>query len=151
MRYYLRHRFTVICLRVSLCVCCRVGSEIMGRIFTKFGSHTRRRTFDYILQAIRIIIWTVNFIVFIHIPVVTHTHTHPFNSPFSGTTRVSRYQKGKPIGILLKQETVSGSGISWTICKSAPRSRQITMPAPHHSVFYRPDALLAAQPTVSKH
>ena len=23
------------------------------------------------------------------------THTHPFNSPFSGTTRVSRYQKGK--------------------------------------------------------
>jgi len=80
-----------------------------------------------------------------------HTHTHPFNSPFSGTTRVSRYQKGKPIGILLKQEAVSGSGISWTICKSAPRSRQITMPAPHHSVFYRPDALLAAQPTVSKH
>jgi len=24
-----------------------------------------------------------------------HTHTHPFNGPFSGTTRVSRYQKGK--------------------------------------------------------
>ena len=24
----------------------------------------------------------------------THTHTHPFNGPFSGTTRVSRYQKG---------------------------------------------------------
>jgi len=22
------------------------------------------------------------------------THTHPFNGPFSGTTRVSRYQKG---------------------------------------------------------
>jgi len=30
---------------------------------------------------------------------------------------------------------MSGSGISWAICKSAPRSRQITMPAPHHSVF----------------
>ena len=28
-----------------------------------------------------------------------------------------------------------GSGISWAICKSAPRSRQITTPAPHHSVF----------------
>jgi len=29
---------------------------------------------------------------------------------------VSRYQKGKkPIWILLKQETVSGSGISWAI------------------------------------
>jgi len=25
----------------------------------------------------------------------THTHTHPFNGPFSGTTRVSRYQRGK--------------------------------------------------------
>jgi len=24
-----------------------------------------------------------------------HTHTHPFNCPLSGTTRVSRYQKGK--------------------------------------------------------
>jgi len=23
------------------------------------------------------------------------THTHPFNGPFSGTTQVSRYQKGK--------------------------------------------------------
>ena len=41
------------------------------------------------------------------------THTHPFNGPLSGNTQVSRYQKGKPIGILLKQETVRGSGISW--------------------------------------
>ena len=44
-----------------------------------------------------------------------------------------------------------GSGIRWAICKSAPRSRQITTPAPHHSVFYRPDALPAAQPAASKH
>ena len=114
-----------------------------------------------------------------------YTHTHPFNGSFSGTTQVSRYQKGKPIWILLKQETVSGSGISWAICKSAPCSKQTpyqhpttqfftgrmdfteagdsewqwhqlghmqvctllqtdTMPTPHHSVFYRPDALPAA-------
>ena len=46
---------------------------------------------------------------------------------------------------------MTGSGISWAICKSAPCSRQITMPAPHHSVFSRPDALPAAQPTASKH
>jgi len=26
---------------------------------------------------------------------VIDTHTHPFNGSFSGTTRVSRYQKGK--------------------------------------------------------
>ena len=25
----------------------------------------------------------------------THTHTQPFNGPLSGTTQVSRYQKGK--------------------------------------------------------
>ena len=81
---------------------------------------------------------------------ICYTHT-PVNGPFSGTTRVSRYQKGKPIWILLKQETVSGSGISWAVCKSALRSRQIAMPAPHHSVFYRPDALPVVQPTVSKH
>jgi len=37
--------------------------------------------------------------------------------------------------ILLKQEIVSGSGISWAICKSALRSRQVTTPASHYSVF----------------
>jgi len=67
----------------------------------------------------------------------------------SRTTRVSRYQKGKTNLDLLKQETMSGSGISWAICKSAPRSRQITTPAPHHSVFYMPDALPTAQQTMS--
>ena len=39
----------------------------------------------------------------------------------------------KPIWILLKQETVSGNGISWAIYKSAPPSRQITMLPPRHS------------------
>jgi len=70
-----------------------------------------------------------------------------FNSPFAKTAQVSQYQNGKPIWILMKQEAVSGSGISWAICKSAPRSKEITMPAPHHLVF----ALPAAQLTVSKH
>jgi len=69
----------------------------------------------------------------------------------SGPTRVSRHQKGKTNLDLLEQETVIGSGISWSIWKSAPCSRQITTPAPHHSVFYRPDALPATQPTASQH
>ena len=31
---------------------------------------------------------------------------------------------------------MGGNGIRWTICKSvASRSRQITMPVPHHSIF----------------
>jgi len=59
----------------------------------------------------------------------THTHTHTFNGPLSRTTWVSQYQKGKT------NLDFTGSGISWAMCKYAPRSRQITMPAPHHSVF----------------
>ena len=27
--------------------------------------------------------------------ILKHTHIHPFNGPLSGTTQVSRYQKGK--------------------------------------------------------
>ena len=46
-------------------------------------------------------------------------------------------RKVKPIWILLKQEAVSGSGIKWAIRKSTTRSRQITMPIPHHSVFFQ--------------
>ena len=80
----------------------------------------------------------------------THTHTRLI-APFPGLPGWAGTRKVKPIWILLKQETVNGSGISWAICKSAPCSRQITTPAPHHSVFYRPDALPAAQPTASKH
>jgi len=80
----------------------------------------------------------------------THTHTR-LTALFPGLPGSAGTRKVKLIWILLKQETVSGSGISWAICKSAPRSRQITVPAPHHSVFYRPEALPAAQPTASKH
>jgi len=52
-------------------------------------------------------------------------------------------RKVKPVWILLQQETVGGI--------SAPRSRQITTPAPHLSVFYGPNALPATQLTVAKH
>jgi len=79
-----------------------------------------------------------------------HTHTRlavlcPGLPSWAGTCKV------KPIWILPKQETVSGSGISWAACKSAPRSRQITTPAPHHSVFLQAGCPSAAQPTVSRH
>ena len=78
----------------------------------------------------------------------THTHTHPFNSPFPGLPGWAGTRKVKPTWILLKQETVSGSGISWAVCKSAPRSRQITTPAPHHSVFLQ-DGCPSCRPTNS--
>jgi len=35
--------------------------------------------------------WYKRYVFYWH---YTHTHTHPFNGPFSGTTQVSRYQKG---------------------------------------------------------
>ena len=82
---------------------------------------------------------------------IVNTHTHPFNGPFSGTTRVSRYQKGKTILDFTEARDSEWQWHQWAIWKSAPRSRQITTPAPHHSVFYRPDALPATQPTASKH
>ena len=80
----------------------------------------------------------------------TDTHTR-LTALFPGLPGWAGTRKVKPIWILLKQETVSGSGISWAICKFAPRSRQITTLAPYHSVFYWPDALPAAQPTASMH
>ena len=64
-----------------------------------------------------------------------NTHTHPFNGPYPGLPGWGGTRKVKPVWILLKQETVSGSGISWAICKSASCSRQITTPTLHHSVF----------------
>ena len=50
----------------------------------------------------------------------THTHTHTFNSPFSGLPGWAGTRKVKPIWILLKQETVSGSGIRWASLHLAP-------------------------------
>ena len=62
-----------------------------------------------------------------------HTHTR-LTTLFPGQPGWAGTPKVKPIWILLKQE----SEWQWHqmgICKSAPRSRQITTPAPHHSVF----------------
>jgi len=64
---------------------------------------------------------------------------HPFNGLFSRTTWLSRYWKRKTsLGVREARDdgVLECSGISWTICKqSAPHFRQITTPAPHHSVF----------------
>jgi len=53
-------------------------------------------------------------------PITTHTVVLLLFWNLSGTTRVSRYQKGKTNLDLLEQEIVSGSGICWAICKYAP-------------------------------
>ena len=83
------------------------------------------------------------------VAIKAHQHTQKFNCLVSGTSWVSRYQKGKT-----KLDFTEARDSEWQwhqLCHMQVCSRQITMPAPHHSVFYRPDALPAAQPTASKH
>ena len=48
---------------------------------------------------------------------------------------MSRYQKGKTNLDFTEARDSEWQRISWAICKFAPLSRQITTPAPHHSVF----------------
>jgi len=62
-------------------------------------------------------------------------HTHPLNGPLSGTTQVSRYQKGKTNLDFTEARDSEWQWHQLAVCKSAPRSRQITTPAPHHSFF----------------
>jgi len=53
------------------------------------------------------------------------------------------YQKGKANLDFNEAEEVSGSGISWVVCKSVPHPS-------HYSVSYRLKSLPAVQPTASK-
>ena len=61
--------------------------------------------------------------------VLIHTHSR-LTALFPGLPGRAATRKVKPIWILLKQETVSGNGISWAICWSALCSRETTTPAP---------------------
>jgi len=84
-------------------------------------------------------------------PLTTRLHTHPFNGPFSGTTRVIRYQKGKTN---LDFTEARDSEWQWhqlghmQVCTLLQTDNHANNPP---LSFYRPDALPAAQPTVSKH
>jgi len=62
------------------------------------------------------------------------TYTHPFNGPLSGTTRVSRYQKGKT-NLDFTEARDSEWQWHWLGHMRVCTLLQTTMPAPHHSVF----------------
>jgi len=47
-------------------------------------------------------------------------------------------------------DKVSGSGIRWAICKSAPHSRHITMPVPQHSISYYANSTAYVITAISK-
>jgi len=78
-------------------------------------------------------------------------HTHSFNGTFSGTTQVSRYQKGKT-----NVDFTGARNSEWQwhqlgrmqVCTSHQTDNHASTPP---LSFYRPDALPAAQPTASKH
>jgi len=80
------------------------------------------------------------------------THKHSFKGTFSGTTWVSRYQKGKTN---LDLTEARDSEWQWhqlgrmQVCTSLQTDNHASTP-PLES-FYRPDALPAAQTTPSKH
>jgi len=81
----------------------------------------------------------------------THTTILLLFLNMSGTTQVSRYQKGKTRKVktnldLLEQETVSGSGICWAICKSAPHP---TQPRQHPTTQFLQAGCPSCRPTNS--
>ena len=82
--------------------------------------------------------------------ILTHTHTHPFNGPFPRLPGISQYQKGKTN---LDFTVARDSEWQWhqlghmQACTSLQTDNHASTPP----FFYRPDALLAAQPTSSKH
>ena len=58
-----------------------------------------------------------------NVTILIHTLTR-LTALFPGLPGSAGTRKVKPIWILVKEETVSGSGISWAICKSAQTDRQ---------------------------
>jgi len=79
------------------------------------------------------------------------SHTHPFNGHFSGTTPVSQYQKGKT-----NLDFIEARDSEWQWHQLGHMQVCISLKTDNHTstpqlVFYRPDALPAAQRTASKH
>ena len=152
----------------SYCNCCTINLHMLKMMKTKCESIMEvwgvcRATFEH-LNSVKITVsskckeinlWWKKIEA---IDITQHTHTQPFYTTvlllfwkMSGTTRVSRYQKGKTSKVktdldLLEQEIVSGSGICWAICKSAPHPRQ---PRQHPTLSFLQAGCPSCRPTNS--
>jgi len=78
------------------------------------------------------------------------TYIHPLNG-HSGTTQVSRYQKGK-----INLDFTEPRDSEWQWHQLGHMQVSTSLQTDNHAgtpplSFYRPDALSAAQPTASKH
>jgi len=80
--------------------------------------------------------------------VAVHAHTHPFNGPLSGTTRVSRYKTNLDFTEARDSEWQWHQLGRMQVCTSLQTDNHASTPP---LCFYRPDALPAAQPTASQH
>jgi len=74
------------------------------------------------------------------------THSHPFKGPLSKTTWMSRYQKGKT-----SLDFTGARNTEWQWHQLGYMLKTDNHASTPPQLFYRPDALPAAQPTVSKH
>ena len=74
------------------------------------------------------------------------THSHPFNGLLSKTTWVSRYQKGKT-----SLDFTGARNTEWQWHQLGYMLKTDNHASTPPQLFYRPDALPAAQPTVLKH
>jgi len=76
-----------------------------------------------------------------------YTHTHPFNGPFSGTTQVSRYQKGET-----NVDFTEARDSEWQWHQLGHMQICTSHQTDNHASTrqLRPDALPATQPTGSK-
>ena len=72
-----------------------------------------------------------------------------FNGSISRWTWVSRYQNVSILDFIGAKDD-GGGGDNWS-CKSCKAPVKSSPPTNQHPVFYRPDALPVAQPTVSKY
>jgi len=137
--------------------CCLGKKKILCQKCYLLGAYNFRHTFvPYIGTIVNSISlskrkngeWDMNIY---YLWLIVSEYTHPFNGPFSGTTRVSRYQKGKTY---LDFTEARDSEWQWhqlghmQVCTSLQTDNHASTPP---LSFYRPDALPAAQPTASKH
>ena len=143
---------------LNVCVCARtVMRGRCGIIYlqSRHGRHTLRTRGSWTCwprvrwtaaQTAKFVDWTTRTL-----SAMRYTHTHPFNGPFSGTTQVSRYQKGKTN---LDFTEARDSEWQWhqlghmQVCTLLQTDNRTSTPP---LCFYKPDALPATQPTASKH
>jgi len=84
----------------------RPWSNFLGSLTTRAAAFITRCSVsvtDFVAPASLALHWSTREVTNVWTSVAAyaeyvHTHIHPFNGPMSGTTRVSRYQKGKTSG-----------------------------------------------------